>query len=139
MTLLKHYKNHANWWIPRGRFRSRSDFFELRLQSLAICDFEQRAWLIQEQAREPHLNPEIGIYVLGLSVEPERERESSHKPVGSDVDGDLLVKQYVLSGPLRLRVQSRSRARLRIAASIAFLLRASFKGVWDTIAPLSRG
>ena len=33
-----------------------------------------------------------------------------------------------LSGPLRLRVQSRSRTRLRIAASIAFLFRACFKG-----------
>ena len=43
----------------------------------------------------------------------------------------------VLSGPLRLRVQSRSRTRLRIAASIAFLFRACFKGVFDTIAPLS--
>ena len=42
-----------------------------------------------------------------------------------------------LSGPLRLRVQSRSRKRLRIAASIAFLFRACFKGVLDTIAPLS--
>ena len=44
-----------------------------------------------------------------------------------------------LSGPLRLRVQSRSRTRLRIAASIAFLFRACFKGVLSTIAPLSRG
>ena len=44
-----------------------------------------------------------------------------------------------LSGPLRLRVQSRSRTRLRIAASIAFLFRACFKDVLDTIAPLSRG
>ena len=44
-----------------------------------------------------------------------------------------------LSGPLRLRVQSRSRTWLRIAVSIAFLFRACFKGVWDTIAPLSRG
>ena len=35
-----------------------------------------------------------------------------------------------LSGPLRLRVQSRSRTQLRIAASIAFLFRACFKGVW---------
>ena len=35
----------------------------------------------------------------------------------------------LLSGPLRLRVQSRSRTRLRIAASIAFLFRACFKGV----------
>ena len=34
-----------------------------------------------------------------------------------------------LSGPLRLRVQSRSRTRLRIAASIAFLFRACSKGV----------
>ena len=44
-----------------------------------------------------------------------------------------------LSGRLRLRVQSRSRAQLRIAASIAFLFRASLKGVLDTTAPLSRG
>ena len=44
-----------------------------------------------------------------------------------------------LSGPLRLRVQSRSRTRLRIAASIAFLFRACFEGVLDTIAQLSRG
>ena len=35
--------------------------------------------------------------------------------------------------------QSRSRTRLRIAASIAFLFRACFKGVFDTRAPLSRG
>ena len=33
----------------------------------------------------------------------------------------------VLGGPLWLRVQSRSRMRLRIAASIAFLFRASLK------------
>ena len=46
---------------------------------------------------------------------------------------------FDLSGPLQLRVQSRSRTRLRIAASIAFLFRACFKGVLDTIAPLSRG
>ena len=44
-----------------------------------------------------------------------------------------------LSGPLRLSAQSRSRTRLRIAASIAFLLRACFKGVLDAVAPLSRG
>ena len=46
---------------------------------------------------------------------------------------------HALSGPLRLRVQSWSRTRLRIAVSIAFLFRACFKGAWDTIAPLSRG
>ena len=44
-----------------------------------------------------------------------------------------------LSGPLRLRVQSQSRTRLRIAASIAVLFRARFKGILHTIAPLSRG
>ena len=44
-----------------------------------------------------------------------------------------------LSGPLRLRVESRSRTWLRIAASIAFSFRACFRGVLDTIAPLSRG
>ena len=41
-------------------------------------------------------------------------------------------------GPLRLRVQARSRTRLRIAASIASLFRACFKK-GCTIAPLSRG
>ena len=49
------------------------------------------------------------------------------------------ASRRALSGPLRLRVQSRSRTRLRIAASIAFSFRACFKGVSDTIAPLSRG
>ena len=50
-----------------------------------------------------------------------------------------MISAWPLSDPLRLRVQSWSRTRLRIAASIAFLFRACFKGVWDTIAPLSRG
>ena len=45
----------------------------------------------------------------------------------------------MLSGPLQLRVQSRSRTRLKIAASIAFLFRVCFKGALNTIAPLSRG
>ena len=49
------------------------------------------------------------------------------------------AKSCTLSGPPRLRVQSRSRTWLRIAASITFLLRTCFKGVLDTIAPLSRG
>ena len=44
-----------------------------------------------------------------------------------------------LSGPLRLRLQSWSRTRLRIAVSIAFLFRACFKGVLGAIVPLSRG
>ena len=39
-----------------------------------------------------------------------------------------------LSGPLQLRVQSRSRTRLSIVASIAFLFRACFKGAFDKIA-----
>ena len=42
-----------------------------------------------------------------------------------------------LVAPMRSRVQSRSRTRLRIAASIAFSFRACFKGVRDTIARLS--
>ena len=42
----------------------------------------------------------------------------------------------LLSGPLGLRVQLRSSARLRIAASIAFLFRTCFQRVLDTIAPL---
>ena len=42
-------KTTQNWPIPRPKswfqrcFRSRNDFFELRLQSLAICDFEVAA------------------------------------------------------------------------------------------------
>ena len=52
----------------------------------------------------------------------------------------MSIKSFCpLGGPLRLRVQSRWRTRLRIAASIAFLFRTCFKGVLDTIAPLSRG
>ena len=43
-----------------------------------------------------------------------------------------------LSGPLRLKVQSLLRRRSRIAACIAFWVRACFHGVSDTIAPLSR-
>ena len=41
-----------------------------------------------------------------------------------------------LSGPLRLRVQSRSRTRLRIAASVPFLFRVCFKGVLGPFARL---
>ena len=48
------------------------------------------------------------------------------------------IPLHPLSSPLRLRVQSRSRTRLRIVASIAFLFRACFNRVLDTIAPLSR-
>ena len=70
--------------------------------------------------------------------------------LGGGVESNLADKNFIhpdfsevtlcqLSGPLRLRVQSRSRTRLRIAASIAFLFRACFKEVLDTIAPLSRG
>ena len=50
MALLKHYKNQTKLAVPEskelaseGVFRSRSDFFELRLQSLAICDVEVAA------------------------------------------------------------------------------------------------
>ena len=43
-----------------------------------------------------------------------------------------------LSGPPRLRVQSRSRTQWRIVASIAFFFCACFKRVLDTIAPQSR-
>ena len=49
------------------------------------------------------------------------------------------ILRTFLSGPLRLRVQSRSRTRMRITVSIASLFRTCFKGVLDTIAPLSRG
>ena len=58
---------------------------------------------------------------------------------GALLQGSWEFEVPSLSGPLRLRVQSRSRTRLRIAASIAFLFRACFEGVLETIAPLSRG
>ena len=45
----------------------------------------------------------------------------------ADLGGAKLASRSRLSGPLRLRVQSRSRTWLRIAASIAFLFRACFK------------
>ena len=66
-----------------------------------------------------------------------RVEEKSQKKVEKKIDISTLFDS--LSGPLRLRVQSRSRTPLRIAASIAFLFRACFKEVLDTIAPLSRG
>ena len=47
----------------------------------------------------------------------------------ASIDQDHVSSGLALSGPLRLRVQSRSRTRLRIAASIAFLLGACFTGV----------
>ena len=54
--------------------------------------------------------------------------------------GCLLWKsQWPPCRAMRLRVRSRSRMRLRIAASIAILFRACFKGVLDSIAPLSCG
>ena len=64
-------------------------------------------------------------------------REESQKR--ASILAALFGRDSFLSGPLWLRVQSRSRTRLRIAASIAFLFRACFKGVLDTIAPPSRG
>ena len=59
MALLKHYKIHTNLAASeskifgfRGCFRSRSDFLELRLQSLAICDFEVAAIRVTKVGRE---------------------------------------------------------------------------------------
>ena len=77
-------------------------------------------------------------------------RKTSKQLLKHNVDVTLLLmnpKQLLeckckfsdLSGPLLLRVQSRSRTRLRIAASIAFLFRTCSKGILDTIALLSRG
>ena len=50
MALLKHYKNHTKLAVPEskelaseGVFGVAVIFFELRLQSLAICDFEVAA------------------------------------------------------------------------------------------------
>ena len=70
----------------------------------------------------------------------DRQRESDHsleilEP--SESVGLSSVKRHLLHlvAPMRLRVQSLSRTRLRITASIAFSFRARFKGVLDTIAP----
>ena len=86
----------------------------------------------------------VEAYVPGRSrIRPKKFRKM---PFGryryqtlADCVSTMKFGVWLLSGPLRLRVQSRSRTRLRIAVSIAFLFRACFKGVWDTIAPLSRG
>ena len=51
MVLLKHYKNHTKLAIPESKELASEGvfevavifFFELRLQSLAICDFEVAA------------------------------------------------------------------------------------------------
>ena len=50
MALLKHYKNHTKLAVPESKELASEDtfgvaviFFELRLQSLAICDFEVAA------------------------------------------------------------------------------------------------
>ena len=48
--------------------------------------------------------------------------------VFAGMSSHLLVLLVALSGPLRFRVQSRSRTRVRIAASIVFLFRVLFKG-----------
>ena len=74
-----------------------------------------------------------------LASEAYRAIGGAHKIVSSIALQWDTKANRALSGPLRLRVQSRSRTRLRIAASIAFLFRACFKGGLDTIAPLSRG
>ena len=63
-----------------------------------------------------------GTIAVPLFADPVSDSEK-------EVLGDGLSQDCgALSGPLRLRVQSRSRTRLRIAASIAFLFRACFKG-----------
>ena len=50
MALLKHYKNHTKLAVPESKELASEGvlgvavtFFELRLQSLAICDFEVAA------------------------------------------------------------------------------------------------
>ena len=69
---------------------------------------------------------------------PNLEVSEHHQDYFQKFRGLALSSLHDLSGPLRLRVQSRLRTRLRIAASIALLFRTCFKGGLDTIAPRSR-
>ena len=85
-----------------------------------------------------HKHVDKGVNGLSMSCFTRRIVQWKAKWWHQASEGAREMRQ-ALSGPLRLRVQSRSRTRLRIVASIAFLFRAYFKGVLDTIAPLSRG
>ena len=76
------------------------------------------------------------VYVLVLFLRHSKSKENPHNRAWAGMQQQMM---HWLSGPVRLRVQSRSRTRSRIAASIAFLFSACFKGVFDTTAPLSRG
>ena len=71
--------------------------------------------------------------LFGTSSCPWKAKPSTTRTPGRVLWVTLMYP--ILTGPLRLRVQSRSRTRSRVAASIAFLFRACFKGVLDTIAP----
>ena len=83
--------------------------------------------------------PKIIIWAPKSVISYLKRPQDNKFRAGKFRESDSVWLALCLSGPLRLRVQSRSRTRLRIAASIAFLFRACFKGVLGTIAPLSRG
>ena len=69
----------------------------------------------------------VGVSVgslMGCFRAPPTWRKTA--PLKRPIKRSMIIRR--LSGPLRLRFQSRSRTPLRIAASIAFLFRACFKG-----------
>ena len=91
----------------------------------------------QIKGKEP---PKVHVNFGGDTLEkPQPKHEARGRGILTKHTTTPPLGPWDLSGPLRLRVQSRSRTRLRIAASIAFVFRSCFKGVLDTKAPLSRG
>ena len=88
------------------------------------------------------LMPKLEVFLIPRAEDATRFYNRSNTLVVSGFRGSAAGgggSQSQLSGPLWLRVQSRSSTRFRIVASIALLFRACFKGALDTIAPLSRG
>ena len=87
---------------------------------------------LKKSASNPHRHPHTKN-AHEKSAHKKRTQKSHKKSAHKNLHG------VGLSGPLRLRVQSRSRTRLRIAASIAFLFRACFQARLSPPSGLERG
>ena len=87
MALLKHYKNHTKLAVPEskelaseGVFGGRSDFFELRLQSLAICDYEVAAIRVTKaRGSASGVLREMGVLLGGAPEAAQRNRGCSRE------------------------------------------------------------
>ena len=101
---------------------------------------QQQSWSFESTLGAPQRDSETDIRRSGCPNTWKRITISLNwATAGREASHSLRKQNFKLSGPLWLRVQSRSRTRLRIAASFAILFRTCFKGVLDTIAPLPRG